>query len=50
MGPSLAIVELKYLHQAPTWMKTIMIRLGPYRVGFSKYRAAMQQHARRVAS
>ena len=50
MGPSWAIVELKYMHQAPTWMKTIMMRLSPYRVGFSKYRAAMQQHVRRGAS
>jgi hypothetical protein len=49
-GPTRAIIELKYLHQAPTWMKTVMVRLSPYRVGFSKYRAAMQQHTRRVAS
>jgi len=48
--PTRAIVELKYLHQAPTWMKAVMVRLAPYRVGFSKYRAAMQQHTRRVAS
>jgi hypothetical protein len=49
-GPAHAIVEVKYLHQAPTWMKTLMLSLAPYRTGFSKYRAAMQQYARRAAS
>ena len=48
--PAQAIVEVKYMHRPPTWMTTLMLRLGPYRVGFSKYRAAMQQHTRRVAS
>jgi hypothetical protein len=49
-GLGQAIVEVKYLHQPPTWMKTLMQRLSPYKVGFSKYRAAMQHHTRRVAS
>jgi hypothetical protein len=48
--PAMAIVEIKYMNQAPAWMITVMRRLAPYRVGFSKYRAAMQQHTRRVAS
>jgi len=45
-----AIVELKYVQQPPVWMTTLMLKLAPYRVGFSKYRAAMQQQTRRVAT
>lgn len=48
--PAMAIVELKYMGQAPTWMKTLMLKLAPHRVGFSKYRAAMQQHTRQPAT
>ena len=48
--PAQAIVEVKYMHRPPTWMTTLMLRLRPYRVGFSKYRAAMQQHTGRVAT
>jgi len=48
--PAQSIVEIKYMQQAPTWMKTLMMRLAPYRIGFSKYRAAMQQHVKRAAS
>jgi hypothetical protein len=47
-GPATAIIELKYMRQAPTWMKTLMLKLAPHRVQFSKYRAAMQQHTRMV--
>ena len=50
VGPAVTIVEIKYMHRAPAWMTTLMLRLAPYRVGFSKYRSAMQQHNRRVAS
>ena len=50
VGQAAAILELKYMHQAPVWMATLMRRLSPYRVGFSKYRAAMQQQTRRVPS
>lgn len=49
-GPALAIIEVKYMIEAPTWMATLMRRLAPYRVGFSKYRAAMQHHTQRAAS
>ena len=45
-----AIIEIKYVHQPPAWMSTMILRLARYRVGFSKYRAAMQQHTRRVMS
>jgi hypothetical protein len=45
-----AIIEIKYVHQPPVWMSTMMSRLASYRVGFSKYRAAMQQHTRRAIS
>jgi VTC domain-containing protein len=37
-----AVVELKYSQEAPAWMKSLMIDLAPHRVGFSKYRAAVQ--------
>ena len=47
-GPAKAIVELKYMFEAPTWMASLMRRLAPYRVGFSKYRAAMQHHTQRA--
>jgi hypothetical protein len=49
-NPAVAIVEVKYMNQAPAWMATLMSRLAPYHVGFSKYRAATQQYNRRVAS
>jgi VTC domain-containing protein len=49
-GPARAIIELKYMVEAPTWMATLMRRLAPYRVGFSKYRAAMQLHTLRAKS
>lgn len=46
-APATAIVELKYMRQAPTWMKTLMLKLAPHRIRFSKYRAAMQQYTQR---
>jgi hypothetical protein len=48
--PSAAIIEVKYLQQPPAWMATLMRKLAPYQLGFSKYRAAMQQHSRRMVS
>jgi VTC domain len=49
-GPARAIVEVKYMYEAPTWMATLMRRLAPCRVGFSKYREAMRHHTERAAS
>lgn len=49
-NPAVAIVEVKYMHQPPSWMSAMMLRLAPHRVGFSKYRAATQQYNRRIAS
>jgi len=43
-GLETSIVELKYTEEPPAWMKALIVRLAPYRVSFSKYRAAMQQH------
>ena len=39
------IIELKYSSRPPQWMRTLMAKLGPHRVNFSKYKAAMLQHA-----
>jgi hypothetical protein len=44
-GSEAAIIELKYSTQPPKWMRALMARLAPHRVNFSKYKAAMQQHA-----
>jgi hypothetical protein len=44
-GSEAAIIELKYFSRPPQWMRTLMARLVPHRVNFSKYKAAMQQHA-----
>jgi hypothetical protein len=49
-NPAVAIIEVKYLLQPPSWMAALMLRLAPHRVGFSKYRAATQQYHRRIAS
>jgi hypothetical protein len=43
-GAKGAIVELKYSSRPPQWMKTLIARLDPHRVNFSKYKAAMLQH------
>ncbi len=43
--PADAIVELKYAGQPPAWMATLLLHMRPYRVSFSKYAAAVQQHA-----
>ena len=44
-GQTGAIVEIKYEKQLPAWLRPLIINLPPYRVGFSKYKAAMLQHA-----
>lgn len=44
-----AIVELKYVNQPPDWMATLISELGPHRVRFSKYGAAIQQECQEVA-
>jgi hypothetical protein len=44
-GRDAAIIELKYAYQPPQWMRPLITRLAPYRVNFSKYKTAMQQHA-----
>jgi len=44
------IVELKYANRPPTWMASLMSDLVKYRVRFSKYVAAMEQHAKRPRS
>jgi hypothetical protein len=44
-GPGAAIIELKYVNRPPQWMRTLTTSLAPYRINFSKYKAAMQQHA-----
>jgi hypothetical protein len=49
-NPAVAIVEVKYMHQPPSWMASLILRLAPHRVGFSKYRAATQQYNRRIGS
>lgn len=45
-GPAMAIVELKYMRQAPAWMTTLILKLALHRVRFSKYRVAMEQQVR----
>jgi VTC domain len=42
-----AIVELKFVGGPPTWMVSLMSNLAKYRVSFSKYGAAMDQHVER---
>jgi len=39
-----AIVELKYVNRPPAWMGNLISELEKYRVRFSKYATAMQQH------
>jgi len=38
------IVELKYVNCPPAWMANLMSDLADYRVRFSKYATAMEQH------
>jgi hypothetical protein len=44
---SSAIVELKYVCRPPEWMASLMSELVKYRVKFSKYGTAMDQHMAR---
>ena len=41
---SSTIVELKYVNCPPAWMANLMSDLASYRVRFSKYATAMEQH------
>jgi hypothetical protein len=44
---SSAIVELKYVCRPPEWMASLISELVKYRVKFSKYGTAMDQHMAR---
>jgi VTC domain-containing protein len=44
---SSALVELKYVDRPPAWMASLMLDLMKYRVRFSKYGTAMDQHVAR---
>jgi VTC domain-containing protein len=46
-GAKGAIIELKYSSRPPQWLRTLTARLDPQHVNFSKYKAAMLQHAER---
>jgi VTC domain-containing protein len=39
------VMEMKYAMEPPAWMETLIVRLAPWRVPFSKYVAAMNQSA-----
>ena len=41
---AITIVELKYVHQPPAWMASLMTDLAEHRVRFSKYGTAMEQY------
>jgi hypothetical protein len=43
VGFETALVELKYTHEPPKWMRSLILELASYRVSFSKYRASMEQ-------
>ena len=44
-GSPMVILEMKYVNAPPAWMATLLRHLASYRVSFSKYSAAVQQHA-----